>query len=164
MTWLDYVSASASVATAFAVFLAWYQIRQARKQAVTAFEDQLASQYRALIQQLPIQVLLSEPTPPEQVRALLYHYIDLTNEQVFLRRMNRVSEETWHNWREGILEHLSRPAFYEAWTIWKERLPQSVFQDLRALEHYGFATDPRRWRPATRRLQVAVPSLSSAGP
>jgi hypothetical protein len=46
---------------------------------------------------------------------VFYRYIDLTNQQVFLRRQGRITSETWHNWCEGIAHHFGRPAFRDAW-------------------------------------------------
>lgn len=74
-----------------------------------------------------------------------YHYIDLTNEQVFLRIQGRVTAATWRNWREGIEGHLSRPAFQRAWEEIKLRAPES-FTELRRLCASDFREDPKSWR------------------
>lgn len=147
---LDFFQLLASGATAVAVFLAWWQIRQARKQSVVQFEDQLAAQYRALTQRLPIEALLGEELNEAQYREALpvfYHYIDLTNEQVFLRRSGRVSESTWVNWCDGIRWNLTRPAFGRAWKEIADRSPES-FEGIRRLMKSGFQDDPRAWGPS----------------
>ena len=147
MKLLDVFQLFASMATAVAVFLAWWQILQARKQSVVQFEDQLSGQYRTLAQRLPIEALLGEELEESRYRAALpefCHYIDLTNEQIFLRRSGRISKYTWKNWSEGIRWNLSRPAFARAWKEIANRSPES-FEGIRKLIANNFKDDPRVW-------------------
>ena len=70
----------------------------------TSFEDDLSKQYRQVARSLPIEALLWEQlTSEKQGDALddFYRYIDLTNEQVFLRVNGRVARATWRNWVDG---------------------------------------------------------------
>ncbi len=148
MTALDLGTLLASLATAVGVFLAWWQIRESRKQSVTNFEDTLSSQYRDLIQKLPVEALLGEDLDEQYYREKLsefYHYIDLTNEQIFLRQCDRISKETWENWCAGIKSVMSRPAFARAWKEISQRAPES-FSELRRLVKTDYAEDPRSWR------------------
>lgn len=146
MTLVDWFSLVASIATAVGVFLAWWQIRESSRQAKSTFEDSLASEYRSLVQGLPVEALLGEDLDEEAYRgnlSELYHYIDLTNEQTFLRRCGRISQETWENWREGIQTTMSKPAFARAWREISERSPDS-FGELRRLIDSGYAADPAK--------------------
>lgn len=148
MTTLELFNLIASAATAIGVLVAAWQIWQSKKQAITAFEDTLSSQYRDLIQNLPIEALLGEDLEESFYRENLsefYHYIDLTNSQIFLRQCNRISRKTWEDWREGIKSVISRPAFARAWTEISQRAPDS-FSELRRLAESNYAEDPRRWR------------------
>jgi len=91
----------AHVATAVGVGIAAWQVRETRKQAVTSFEDGLAKEYRELAQRLPVDALLGDPLTDEVYGAAFdgfYRYIDLCNEQVFLRQMRRLRYETWTDW------------------------------------------------------------------
>ena len=128
--------------------LAWWQLREPKQQAVTQFEDGLSREYRELTQRLPTEALLGEELPEERYRETLdefFHYVDLSNEQVFLRLTGSVSLQTWNNWRDGIRNNLSRPAFRRAWEEIKRRAPES-FQEVRQLENSGFTEDPRRFK------------------
>jgi hypothetical protein len=141
------VGVFASVATAVGVLLAWWQIKQSSLQAATSFEDGLAREYREIAQRLPVVALLGGELSGDDLQDNLddfYHYIDLSNEQVFLRQQGRIRETTWLNWREGIESNLTRPAFAAAWAIIKEKAPRS-FGELRRLEISTFSEDPRRW-------------------
>jgi len=146
--WLEALAHVATTVTAGAVLLAWWQIREAKKQALTTFEDSLAREYREIAQRLPIAALLGEDLDKaQQDKALekFFHYIDLSNEQAFLRLSGRVSAETWNNWRDGIKSNLSKPAFKKGWEEIKRRAPES-FSELRRLEASQFRDDPRNWR------------------
>jgi hypothetical protein len=150
MNWIDLFAMLGSVATALGVFLAGRQIRESRRQAVTAFEDSMSSQYRDLVQRLPIEALLGEALEEQVYRENLnefYHYIDLTNEQIFLRKRGRVSPEVWQNWCDGIRTTLAKPAFARAWQEISQRSPGS-FEELRRLVDSGYAEDPVEWRRA----------------
>ncbi|HEV7427026.1 MAG TPA: hypothetical protein VGQ46_11720 [Thermoanaerobaculia bacterium] len=150
MTTNDIVQTSASVATAVGVLLAWSQIRITKNQAISTFEDELSRQYREIVGTIPLEAILGETLDKEIQRSRLanfYRYLDLTNEQVFLRQQGRVRKSTWSNWAEGIRTNLSRPAFAAAWEEIKRRAPGS-FTELRRLEDEQFAVDPRNWRSA----------------
>jgi len=141
---LDVIQASASVATAAGVLIAGWQLRLAKQQAITAFEDQLGSQYREIARRLPVQALLGEKLDPAtQASALpeFYHYFDLSNEQAFLYRRKRVRRHTWTEWSEGIEQNLRRPAFMTAWAEVTARAPES-FNDLRAALPRALSSSP----------------------
>jgi hypothetical protein len=144
MDWFDLV---ASLATALGVLLAWWQIRASSRQERTTFEDSFSSEYRSLVQGIPVEALLGEDLDEKDYRANLselYHYIDLTNEQVFLRQCGRISPETWKNWCDGIQSIMSKPTFSRAWKEISERSPDS-FEELRRLVKSGYTDDPARW-------------------
>jgi hypothetical protein len=152
--WKDlpqWVSALASVVSASGLVLAYWQLKLMKRQAVTQFEDNLAREYRQLTARLPAKAMLgAELTDDEYGRDLdeFIHYIDLSNEQVFLRQCKRISLATWRNWRDGIRSNLNRPAFARAWWEIKER--SDNFSELRRLEAEGFQSDPAEWREAAQ--------------
>ena len=145
---LNFIYAIAAVATAVGVFLAWWQIKLGKKQAETQFEDELAREYRNIAKRLPVKALLGEDLDAEEYDKALadfYHYIDLSNEQVFLRQNKRISSETWENWCDGIKSNLTRIAFKRGWDEIKSKATGS-FEELRRLEETGFKDDPYKWR------------------
>lgn len=125
----------AAAATAGGALIAGWQLWLVKRQAATQFEDGLGVQYRQLMQQLPVTALLGESlSDADHVAALpvFFHYIDLCNEQAFLRKKRRVRRGTWREWREGMTENLRRPAFARAWSEIADRLLES-FKELRAI-------------------------------
>ena len=141
----------AAVATAVGVVLAWLQLRQANQQSQTNFEDELTREYRELARHIPPEALLDKKlSESEQEKAFpyLYQYVDLSNEQTFLRMIGRIGEKTWTFWRDGIRTNLARPAFKAAWNRIKADSPNS-FEELRHLESSNFEEDPRRWKESS---------------
>src|SRR5262245_47172069 len=119
MSVFDWFQTLASIATAIGVVLAAVQLRQAKQQQQAQFEDSLNEQYRRICAQLPLVALLNKTLDEgelqkELVLRAFYEYFDLSNEQAFLASRKRLRPETWQNWREGIEQHLARPAFRQA--------------------------------------------------
>jgi hypothetical protein len=135
VTAFEVLNALASLATAGGVGVAASQLVATRRQAVTSFEDSLASQYRSTIAHLPVEALLGDSINCVSDPALLahfYRYFDLCNKQAFLYRQGRISDSTWNVWRDGILSNLTRPAFAAAWAEVTARAPDD-FDYLREL-------------------------------
>ena len=140
MTWTEAFKLSeavTSIATVVLVFLVWQQIRLARKQATTTFEDSLTEQYRGIMENIPTDIWLGSELKAlneerrDRCRDAIYRYIDLSNEQAFLHQCGRVRSCTWQFWHDGIASNLKRPAFKHAWS--DVCLRCSDFSELRAL-------------------------------
>lgn len=147
------VSLLTSIATAISVFFIYLQLRQSRIQSMTDFEDSLVQQYREIIKNIPVEALLDEDMSYGKSQISLsyfYQYIDLSNEQIFLRKEGRVRKETWENWRDGIKSHFSKSAFKSAWEEIKKRSPNS-FEELVRLENENFNSDPAQWYNSKRK-------------
>ena len=137
----------ASIATAAGVAFAVWQFRESTKLAQSTFEDSLDQQYRTLSMAIPVDALIGKAIPDErrnEVRELIYNYLDLSNEQVFLRKKNRISQETWNDWCSGIKSNLQKIAFKEVWDEIK-REASGTFGFLEELEKRDFHSDPKRW-------------------
>lgn len=138
-------TAVGSFATALTVGAAAVQIYFATRQEKTEFEDSLAREYREIIARLPLEVLLQRESAQEKVDEcfpLFYRYVDLCNEQVFLRRKRRIRKSTWDDWRSGIQSNLQKAGYRQAW----ERIKGETasFDELRWLEETRFRVDPVR--------------------
>ncbi len=137
----------ASFATSIGVAIAAWQIWESRKLAQTTFEDSLDQQYRALAMQIPVDALIGKIIPTDKkpaVREIVYNYLDLCNEQSYLRKKKRVSELRWNAWCEGIQGNLKKPVFKEVWEEIKREAP-SEFSALTKLEQEDFNCDPAKW-------------------
>ena len=136
----------AAVATAVGVAFAAWQISESRKLSQSAFEDSLDQQYREIAHGIPVDALIGHDNPVEpETRELVYNYLDLCNEQRFLRKKNRVTQETWQDWCSGIKAHLEKPTFKAVWNEVREQSPGS-FSFLERLVEESFLSDPRTWK------------------
>ncbi|MDG1732577.1 MAG: hypothetical protein P8H39_06315 [Thalassotalea sp.] len=139
-------TAIASLATALGVCFGAWQIKVGKDQAQATFEDGLDQQYRVLSMELPVSVLIGEPVEESdrsRVRELIYNYLDLANEQVYLRAEGRIAKHTWVSWSDGILLHLSKPAFKEVYLEIKDKCD---FTYLNHLVDNDLDVDPRKWK------------------
>src|SRR5215213_9787301 len=113
------LSAVGALATAVAVFVAVWQLRTAKEHARTNFEDDLSREYRTIVGELPAEAFYANGnafTPDDSARRAFYRYADLSNEQLFLARVGRVSPATVEQWQDGIRGNLEElPAFRAAW-------------------------------------------------
>lgn len=144
---LEWLNPIASAATAIGVFFAAWQLLQAKRQSITAFEDDLAKEYRAICAKLPTKVFFGETLTPEEMDGFLdefYQYFDLSNSQIFFRQIGRVSGQTWGFWTDGMRYNLSLSAFSVAWSRVGPRVGSSFHEYRRAIEG-NFTSDPRRW-------------------
>lgn len=148
-------TAIGSVATAGAVLIAAGQVRSASKAARTGFEDSLAREYRDIARSIPMTVHLGAELKDaefEQALPAIFQYIDLSNQQVFLRMRGRIGRVTWREWCEGIQFNLTRPGFRAAWEHLKAQGPDT-FNELRRIELEHFASDPRGWHSGFTRMK-----------
>lgn len=137
-----------NVGTAVAAIFAAWQLYLTHRQAKTAFEDTLAREYRELANELPAKVFYDQELAEEGYKEHedeFYHYFDLSNGQIFLRQVGRVTKATWVFWRDGIRTNLKRAAFAHAWKEISERA-SGDFAELRRLISEDFKNDPRNWR------------------
>jgi hypothetical protein len=136
----------ASLATALGVGIAAWQLWASRKLAQTTFEDSLDLQYRNIVMQIPVDALLGRAIPDEErrkVREIIYNYLDLCNEQVYLRKKKRITEARWKEWNEGIANNIKKPAFKEVWDEVKGEAPET-FSSLKELEDHNFSCYPAK--------------------
>lgn len=98
----------------------------------------------------------------EEALHTFHQYFELSNYQVFLRRRRRIRDDTWAEWREGILHTMRRPAFRRAWEEIKHRSPDS-YPELFVFEAEAGAADPKSW-PEGHVEQVNRRRTRGAGP
>ena len=137
-----------SIFTAIGVLVAAFQLRVSSKIAQSEFEDSIDQQYRELVKGIPVDALIGKSVSSDQVmltRELIYNYLDLCNEQVFLRKKKRVRMDTWVDWCSGIKSNLGKTEFEKVWAEIKVESP-STFTFLEKLEESNFAEDPINWR------------------
>lgn len=128
--------------------VAVWQIVRANIQQRTNFEDSLTKEYREIIRRIPYKALIGEELcEKDQLAAYneIYNYMDLCNEQIFLRMSGRVHEKTWNNWQEGMLTNFSLKVFDQASQEIFSKLSHN-FEELKKVHDSGYKTDPKKWK------------------
>lgn len=141
------ISAIAAIVAAAGVWYARKQLKISKEISQLQFEDSLDKEYRELINRLKPKVLLGEELSEQDYQDAfneIFHYIDLSNEQVYLRRRGRIGKEVWVSWRAGIVSNLALPAFARVWEEIKAK--SSSFEELRRFESEGNDCDPFNWQ------------------
>ena len=141
-------NSTVSIFTTIGVLVAAFQLRVSSIIAQSEFEDSIDQQYRELAKDIPVDALIGKTVPSEKkeyTRELIYNYLDLCNEQTFLRKNKRVRRGTWVDWCSGMQSHLSKVEFVNVWTEIKEEAPKT-FTFLEQLEKSQFQGDPSKWK------------------
>jgi len=136
-----------SIFTAIGVLVAAFQLRVSSKIAQSEFEDSIDQQYRELAKGIPVDALIGKTVSSDKIeltRELIYNYLDLCNEQIFLRKKKRVRRDTWVDWCSGIESNLSKSEFKKVWSEIKAESPKT-FTFLEKLEKSNFKEDPIKW-------------------
>ena len=124
-------------------------LKRSEEEAKTEFEDKLWQEYRSIVSNLPVGVMLGDDNEKEEVNSHLkwfFAYFDLTNSQIYLRIQERVRPETWTEWCDGIRDHFGKPSFKIAWDqIRPKAISHGTLKELRRLEKEGFIGDPKEW-------------------
>lgn len=125
MSVADVVSTAANVATAVGVIGLGFQLWLNRRQMVLGFERTFVDRYERIIRDVPLPLLLGdnfEPNRDGEVLRAFFDYFELCEEEMYFRRVGKVSTSTWCDWWEGITLNLRRQAFRTAWEHLKERV------------------------------------------
>ncbi|MEQ5857080.1 hypothetical protein NFI08_15505 [Halomonas sp. EF61] len=134
--------------TTLGVAVAVWQIFRNSIQQRTSFEDSLTKEYREITRRIPYKALVDEEVcEDDQLLAYneIYNYMDLCNEQIFLRMSGRVSKKTWNNWQEGMSTNFSLKVFDRASKEVFRKLDQN-FKELKRVQESEYKTDPRKWK------------------
>lgn len=128
--------------------MAVWQIIRNNMQQKTSFEDSLTKEYREIVRRIPYRALVGDELC-EKERALayneIYNYMDLCNEQIFLRMSGRIRKKTWNNWQEGMLTNFSLAVFERANQQIFDKLKHN-FSELKRVKDSGCQTDPKSWK------------------
>lgn len=128
--------------------VAVWQIIRNNIQQKTNFEDLLSKEYREITRRIPYTALVGdELKDDEKCKAYneIFNYMDLCNEQIFLRKSGRVRKNTWVNWQEGMKTNFSLPVFENASSEVFYKLSNN-FEELKKVKESGYNTDPKNWK------------------
>ena len=130
------------------VVVALIQIWRNAEQSKTTFEDSLTKEYREIIRKMPYKAFVSEILNSEEENEAfneIFNYMDLCNEQIFLRMSRRVRKKTWLNWQEGMKTNFFLPIFDTASKKVFDKMVNN-FNELRKVKKLKYNTDPKKWK------------------
>jgi hypothetical protein len=167
-----------AIATALGFIAVVTELWLSRRQQRTALEDGLTRDYRELVPLLSHSLLVDGDAvdlttipskAPENVTDVL-RYVNLCNQQIFLRLQGRVSKATWEEWEAGIQANLTRPQIAHAWSYIRDHSEES-YEQLAKLVLVWLSeghVDPYQWPEARRGWRLGffrprTPALSGGG-
>lgn len=109
---IERISLFLSFVTAFGIVYAALGFNVSKRQAEAEYERQYLDHYREITQQLPADFWLDESvlslddfipgSTHKKVYDVIYHYLELCNDQILQRRKKLISTKTWIEWQDGI--------------------------------------------------------------
>jgi len=130
------------------VGVALFQIWRNAEQSKTTFEDSLTKEYREIIRKISYKALVGDELNGDEKNEAfneIFNYMDICNEQIFLRMSGRVRHDTWLNWQEGMKTNFSLSIFKTASKEVFDKLP-SNFKELKKVQGSEYNTDPKKWK------------------
>ncbi len=142
--WAEALTALFSVATLVAVGLAAVQIRHINRQMHREFEMQYLLRFWTLTDRLSDK-FKRKGIPTKADTAVLREYLNLSDDQIALRSLGRVTNHTWEYWRHDIRTMCATGAIREELS----KAPVAEYMHVRALlnnEKYDPLAHGRVWR------------------
>lgn len=157
--WAEAVTAIASLLTAFAVIFAALQVVLHNRQTHRDFESMYLQRFWK-VSDLKTEAEISYSDSKARAMDLAKHvYLELSNDQVSLRELGRITDDTWAFWEEAIYEFCAS----ESYRATIEKDTGLDYRHLRALlnhhkEHNGDTHDrenpydPLKWSVLRRKF------------
>jgi hypothetical protein len=136
---LEYGGPVGSILTGLGVIFIFWQAYQRSKQFTTEVEDKLTGEYREIVASGPTEAFLGGEIDDnkDNINEDLHRYLDLTNQQIWLRCYGRVSRSTWENWDDGIQEHIKNQQIAETFDEINSTYTSGKPYDMRNAEHFS---------------------------
>lgn len=145
---LELISVIVQAITAAAILLAGWQLLYHSRAMHRDLEMAYVVRYWQLMDdRSPQFVLTRTPGPGDDV--VIMRYLHLCEDELELRELGRVTDDTWRFWSSAMFDQVSVPAYREM----LEKAPDDVFFHLRQLIEVGPHYDPLKYGRVKRRLR-----------
>lgn len=144
--WFELIGLAVSVITAGSIIFAAIQIVSQTRQMHREFEALYVQRYWSLMDRRSV----SFERGGKVVRAdqiVIHQYLQLCEDEIDLRRLGRVTDDTWRYWESSIRYQASEPAYRAA----VRSSSRSDFPSLKALLCARAGYDPLTWRGLKKR-------------
>jgi hypothetical protein len=93
-----------------------FSLRQAYRARLRQFEEKYVERYWFILDGLSLAALsISDQLPDHDDEKTIRKYIFLCEDELQMRKNGYISDETYYEWADGMLEQFEQPMFKEVW-------------------------------------------------
>lgn len=93
-----------------------FSLRQAYRARLRQFEEKYVERYWSILDSLSLAALrISDQLPDHDDEVTIRKYIFLCEDELQMRKNGYISDETYYEWADGMLDQLKQPMFKEVW-------------------------------------------------
>jgi hypothetical protein len=93
-----------------------FSLRQAYRARLRQFEEKYVERYWSILDSLSLAALsISDQLPDHDDEMTIRKYIFLCEDELQMRKNGYISDETYYEWADGMLDQLQQPMFKEVW-------------------------------------------------
>lgn len=93
-----------------------FSLRQAYRARLRQFEEKYVERYWSILDSLSLAALIiSDQLPDHDDEKTIRKYIFLCEDELQMRKNGYISDETYYEWSDGMLDQLKQPMFKEVW-------------------------------------------------
>jgi hypothetical protein len=93
-----------------------FSLRQAYRARLRQFEEKYVERYWSILDSLSLTALrISDQSPDRDDEVTIRNYIFLCEDELQLRKNGYISDATYYEWADGMLEQFRQPMFTEVW-------------------------------------------------
>jgi hypothetical protein len=145
-----------------------FGLRQAYRARLRQFEDKYIERYWSILDKLSLEALsLAEQDPKRSDEEAIRRYILLCEDELQARANGYISDATYFEWADGMLDQFKQPMFKEIWgKVYSEIMAgapgEFPYDNLRILLE---ERNPRKDDPALRRhpVRLSMPARAVRG-
>jgi hypothetical protein len=93
-----------------------FSLRQAYRARLRQFEEKYVERYWSILDSLSLAALsISDQLPDHDDEVTIRKYIFLCEDELQMRKNGYISDETYYEWADGMLDQLEQPMFKQVW-------------------------------------------------
>jgi hypothetical protein len=93
-----------------------FSLRQANRARLRQFEEKYVERYWSILDSLSLAALsVSDQSPNHTDEVTIRRYIFLCEDELQMRKNGYISDATYYEWADGMLDQFKQPMFKEVW-------------------------------------------------
>lgn len=116
-----------------------FSLRQAYRARLRQFEEKYVERYWSILDSLSLAALsVSDQSPEHNDEVTIRKYIFLCEDELQMRKNGYISDATYYEWADGMLDQFRQPMFKQVWDQTQDEANQHkrgafAYENLRAL-------------------------------